>query len=112
MSALARLAALTVEAVFLQLFHGAGFVALVVALAAGYLRVPSWCVPALAAAFGFGVDRLAEGAGMSGKAASATDRIAFMIFVYFVIAAAGYIVGRYIHSGLVARKSPPSGKAK
>ncbi|MBI1869091.1 MAG: hypothetical protein HYS06_12500 [Methylocystis sp.] len=108
MSLLAKLFGLTVEAVFLQLFHGVGFVAALIALVAGYFRVPSWCVPVLAVAFGFGADRLTDVAGLSGKASSATDRAAFMIFVYLAIAAVGYLAGRYIRSGLAKRKSPPT----
>lgn len=98
-----RLATLILEAVLLQFANGIGFAALVIAVAAGYFRAPSWVVPALAAIFGFGVEYFEGWVDFPDKAASASERWAFMVAVYFLIALVGYLAGVYVRHHLAKR---------
>ena len=62
------------------------------------MRLPSWLVPVLAVVFGVVADKFIDESAVSAileKAASANQRGGFLIVVYFVIAAVGYISGAY-----------------
>lgn len=100
-----RLVTLTLEAVFLQFVNGIGFVALLAAVAAGYFRAPSWSVPVLAVAFGFGIEYFEGWVSFSDKAESASERWGFAVLVYFLIAFVGYLAGIFIRRHLERRKS-------
>jgi len=90
--------ALVSEAIFLQFVHVIGLVAFLAAAALGWYRKPSWLVPILAVALGVAADKLldmSDVAGMLEKAHKAEERGGFMILVYFVICAVGYVAGAY-----------------
>lgn len=86
------------QAIFLQFVHVVGLLAFVAAGALGWYRKPSWLVPILAVAFGVATDKLfvmSDLAGILEKAHKAEERGGFMIVVYFVICAIGYLAGAY-----------------
>lgn len=86
------------QAIFLQFVHVVGVLAFVAAGALGWYRKPSWLVPILAVAFGVATDKLfvmSDLAGILEKAHKAEERGGFMIVVYFVICAIGYLAGAY-----------------
>ena len=93
-----RLAGLVSQSIFLQFMHLIGLGAFLVSAAFGYYRLPSWSVPILAVAFGVSVDKFADVADVTGlleRAQKANERGGFLILVYFVITAFGYVVGAY-----------------
>jgi len=95
---LIRFGGLVSQAIFLQFVHLVGLGAFLVSAAMGYFRAPSWTVPIVAVVFGVGVDKyvdVTDVTGMLDKAQKATERGGFLIVVYFVIMAVGYIVGAY-----------------
>jgi hypothetical protein len=86
------------EAIFLQFVHVIGLAAFLAAAALGWYRKPSWLVPILAVALGVAADKLfnmSDLAGLLEKAHKAEERGGFMIVVYFVICAVGYVAGAY-----------------
>ncbi len=103
-----RLITLTLEAVLLQFINGIGFVALFLAVAAGYFRAPSWSVPVLAVVFGFGVEHFDGWARLSDKTESASERWGFMLLIYFLIAFVGYLTGIFSRHHLERRKKAAS----
>lgn len=93
-----RFIGLISQSIFIQFAHVFGLVAFIIAAAAGYLRLPSWVVPVMAVAFGVFADKFIDESAVSTileKAASANQRGGFLIVVYFVIAAVGYVSGAY-----------------
>lgn len=95
---LIRFIGLISQSIFIQFAHVFGLVAFVIAAAVGYLRLPSWLVPVMAVAFGVFADKFVDESAVSTileKAASANQRGGFLIVVYFVIAAVGYVSGAY-----------------
>lgn len=93
-----RFIGLISQSIFIQFAHVFGLVAFLVSVAAGYFRLPSWIVPVLAVACGVFADKFVDESAVSSileKAASANQRGGFLIVVYFVIAAVGYISGAY-----------------
>ncbi len=95
---LIRFIGLISQSIFIQFAHIFGLVAFLVAAAVGYFRLPSWTVPVMAVAFGVFADKFVDESAVSSileKAASANQRGGFLIVVYFVIAAVGYISGAY-----------------
>ncbi len=84
--------------IFLEFIHVVGLLAFVAAGALGWYRKPSWLVPILAVALGVAADKLfafSDVAGLLEKAHKAEERGGFMILVYFVICAVGYVAGAY-----------------
>ena len=110
---LIKFLALVSEAIFLQFVHVVGFLAFIAAGALGWYRKPSWLVPILAVALGVAADKFfpeSDVASMLEKAHKAEERGGFMIVVYFVICAVGYVAGAYgrVHffSGAQALPAP------
>ncbi len=89
--------ALVSEAIFLQFIHVVGLLGFAAAAALGWYRKPSWLVPILAVALGVLSDKFFSGgvADMLEKAHKAEERGGFMVVVYFVICAVGYVAGAY-----------------
>jgi len=89
--------ALVSEAIFLQFTHVVGLLGFAAAAALGWYRKPSWLVPILAVALGVLSDKLFSGGvvDMLEKAHKAEERGGFLIVVYFVICAVGYVAGAY-----------------
>jgi hypothetical protein len=95
---LIRFIGLVSQSIFIQFAHIFGFVAFAIAAAIGYFRLPSWMVPIVAVIMGVVADKFVdEGAvtALLDKAHSANQRGGFLIVVYFVITAVGYVAGAY-----------------
>ena len=95
---LIRFITLISEGTFLQFVQFFGLVAFVAAGAFGWYRRPSWWVPVMAVVFGVISDKFIDQTALSGlleKAHNANQRGGFLIVVYFVICALGYVVGAY-----------------
>lgn len=95
---LIRFIGLVSQSIFLQFVNLFGFVAFAASAALGYLRLPSWWVPVLAVVFGVVSDKFIDESGVTAlleKAHSANQRGGFLIVVYFVICAVGYVTGAY-----------------
>jgi hypothetical protein len=93
-----RFIGLVSQSIFLQFVHLVGFAALAVGVALGWFRMPSWLVPIVAVVIGVLADYyfdLADVTGILEKAGTANQRGGFVIVVYFVIVAVGYVVGAY-----------------
>jgi len=110
---LVRFIVLVSQGVFLQFMHWSGLVAFLVAAAVGYRRLPSWSIPIMAVVFGVVADKFVELQDVTGlleKAKAAHERGGYLIVVYFVIAAVGYIVGGYGRHHLENMRSGESAK--
>jgi hypothetical protein len=110
---LVRFLGLVSQSIFIQFAHFFGLVAFLASAALGYFRLPSWLVPIVAVACGVISDKYVDEASVSGlleKAHSANQRGGFLILVYFVICAVGYVVGAYGRRHL--RKGAPAATAK
>lgn len=95
MVAVARLITLFLEGVLHQFINGIGVVGLMAALAAGFLRAPWWSVFVLTIGFGVGVEYyFAEPIQISDKAQSASERLLWILLIYFIVSAFGYLAGR------------------
>jgi len=84
--------------IFLQTIHVVGLLAFAAAAALGWYRKPSWLVPILAVALGVAADKLfafSDVVDLLEKAHKSEERGGFMIVVYFVICAVGYVAGAY-----------------
>jgi fatty acid desaturase len=95
---LIKFLALVSQAIFLQFLHVVGLLAFLAAAALGWYRKPSWLVPLLAVALGVAADKFFPESDVSSlleKAQKAEERGGFMIVVYFVICAVGYVAGAY-----------------
>jgi hypothetical protein len=90
-----RLITLFFEGVLQQFLNGIGIVGLMAAVAAGFLRAPWWSVLVLTLGFGGGVAFFfPDVITVSDKAASASERLFFMLAIYFVLSLVGYLAGR------------------
>lgn len=90
-----RLITLFLESILQQFINGVGVVALLAALAAGFLRAPWWSVLVLTLGFGIGVAfYFPAEIAISDKAASASERLFWLLPIYFMISAFGYFAGR------------------
>lgn len=95
---LIRFIGLISQSIFIQFVHFFGLVAFVAAAALGWLRLPSWLVPILAVVCGVVSDKFVDESSVSTlleKAHNANQRGGFLIVVYFVICAVGYVAGAY-----------------
>jgi hypothetical protein len=110
---LIRFIGLVSQAIFLQFVHLFGLVGLLAGIAIGYFRLPSWIVPIVAVVCGVIADKyvdLKDITGLLDKASAASERGGFMIVVYFVIVAVGYLLGAYGRHYLNRAKAPRTGK--
>ena len=109
--------------IFLEFIHVVGLLAFAAAAALGWYRKPSWLVPILAVALGVAVDKLfafSDVTSLLEKAHKAEERGGFMVVVYFVICAVGYVAGAYgrvnFHKGAqafsAAKPAPKPSKKK
>ncbi|MGJ0392759.1 MAG: hypothetical protein ACR650_08400 [Methylocystis sp.] len=95
---LIRFIGLVLQSIFIQFAHVFGLVAFAVSVALGYWRLPSWLVPIVAVVCGVISDKLIDESSVTGlleKAHAANQRGGFLIVVYFVICAGGYVAGGY-----------------
>lgn len=95
---LIRFIALVSQSIFIQFVHIFGLIAFILSASMGYFRLPSWTVPIVSVIFGVVADKYIDESAVSSlleKAASANQRGGFLIVVYFVITAVGYISGAY-----------------
>ncbi len=95
---LLRFIGLVSQSIFLQAVHLFGLIAFAAAAALGWYRRPSWWVPVIAVVFGVVSDKFLDQSGVEvllEKAHIANQRGGFLIVVYFVICAVGYVAGAY-----------------
>ncbi|WP_424362274.1 hypothetical protein [Methylocystis parvus] len=95
---LIRFIGLVSQSIFIQFVHLFGLVAFGAAAAIGWMRLPSWLVPILAVICGVVADKFIDESDVASileKAHNANQRGGFLIVVYFVICAVGYVVGAY-----------------
>ncbi len=95
---LVRFLGLVSESILLQFVHVFGLVAFIASAALGYFRLPSWLVPIVAVVCGVVADKyldVADVTGLLDKAHTANQRGGFLLVVYFVICAVGYVTGAY-----------------
>ncbi len=95
---LIRFLGLVSQSIFIQFVHLFGVVAFGAAAALGWFRLPSWYVPILAVVCGVVADKFLDESSVTGlleKAHNANQRGGFLIVVYFVICAVGYVAGAY-----------------
>lgn len=98
MPKLLRFIALLSQSIFIQFVQLFGVVAFAVAAAFGWFRLPSWWVPILAVVCGVVSDKFIDAGAVTSlleKAHAADQRGGFLIVVYFVICAFGYVAGAY-----------------
>jgi hypothetical protein len=90
-----RLVTLFFESILHQFINGIGVLGLMAALAAGFLRAPWWSVFVLTFGFGVGVDLFFDPRiAISDKSASASERLLWLLLIYFFISVFGYFAGR------------------
>jgi hypothetical protein len=95
---LIRFIGLVSQSIFIQFVHLFGLVAFVASAALGWFRLPSWLVPIVAVVCGVVSDKFVDESGVTAlldKAQTANQRGGFLIVVYFVICAVGYVTGAY-----------------
>ncbi|WP_363348695.1 hypothetical protein [Methylocystis echinoides] len=95
---LLRFIGLVSQSIFLQFVQLFGLVAFAAAVALGWFRLPSWWVPLLAVGCGVVSDKFMDQSALTSlleKAHNANQRGGFLIVVYFVICAVGYVAGAY-----------------
>jgi len=95
---LIRFIGLVSQSILIQFVHLFGLVAFLAAAAIGYFRLPSWTIPIVAVVCGVVSDKFIDESAVTSlleKAAAANQRGGFLIVVYFVITALGYVAGAY-----------------
>ncbi|QGM99069.1 hypothetical protein [Methylocystis parvus] len=95
---LVRFLGLVSQSIFIQFVHVFGLVAFVASAALGWFRLPSWLVPVVAVISGVVADKYIDESSVTGileKASLANQRGGFLLVVYFVICAVGYVTGAY-----------------
>ena len=93
---LIRFIGLLSQAIFLEFVHIFGLIVFLLAMLLGYFRAPWWIAPVLAVACGLFANRFIDLNYLTDvfrRVASASDRWAFVIIVYFAITIGGYLVG-------------------
>jgi tetrahydromethanopterin S-methyltransferase subunit C len=104
---LVRFVGLVIESIMIEFLHVFGLVAFLLAAALGFFRLPSWLVPIVGIICGVIADKFvdqSEVVSILEKAASANMRGGFLVIVYIVIVAVGYVVGAYARQWLHQRK--------
>lgn len=87
---------LVFNGVMLQFFQLLGLIGLVTAATAGALRGPWWTAPIIALGFALLADYLPTlHIPWFDKVSTSSERLGFLIIVYFVISVAGWVAGRY-----------------
>ncbi|PPD42148.1 MAG: hypothetical protein CTY15_12585 [Methylocystis sp.] len=112
---LIRFIGLVSQSIFIQFVHLFGLIAFGIAAAIGYFRLPSWAVPILAVVCGVVADKFIDESAVTGlleKAHNANQRGGFLILVYFVICAVGYVAGAYGRHYLKDRAGTPAAAKK
>jgi len=109
-----RLITLFLESILYQFVNGIGVLGLMAALAAGFLRAPWWSVFVLTFGFGVGVDLFFDPKiAISDKSASASERLLWLLLIYFFISVVGYFAGRLGRRQMERRgKAAPQPKIK
>ncbi len=108
------------KALLMQFTHVFGYVAIVIAIAAGYYRLPSWVAPVLGIALGVGANYLTDVSDVremlaTVKASDGSGRTldqgegGFLTFVYLVIGIVGYIIGGWSRIQRNQRSSAKAG---
>lgn len=95
---LIRFIGLVSQSIFIQFIHLFGLIAFVASAALGWYRLPSWLVPIVAVICGVVSDKLVDESAVTAileKAHNANQRGGFLIVVYFIICALGYVAGAY-----------------
>ncbi|MGD9657246.1 MAG: hypothetical protein AB7U61_06340 [Methylocystis sp.] len=104
---LVRFVGLIIQSILIEFLHVFGLVAFLIAAALGYFRLPSWLVPIVGIICGIFADKFIdqrEVIALLERAASANQRGGFLVIVYIVIVAVGYVVGAYARQTLHRRK--------
>ena len=104
---LIRFVGLIMQSILIEFLHVFGLVAFLLAAALGYFRLPSWLVPIVGIICGIIADKFidqTEVIALLERAASANQRGGFLVIVYIVIAAVGYVVGAYARAAVHRRK--------
>ncbi len=104
---LVRFVGLVIQSILIQFLHFFGLVAFLLAAALGFFRWPSWLVPIVGIICGVIADKFvdqSEVVSILEKAASANMRGGFLVIVYIVIVAVGYVAGAYARQWLHQRK--------
>lgn len=104
---LIRFVGLIIQSILIEFLHVFGLVAFLLAAALGYFRLPSWLVPIVGIVCGIIADKFidqTEVVSLLEKAASANQRGGFLVIVYIIIVAVGYVTGAYARHALHRRK--------
>jgi hypothetical protein len=104
---LVRFVGLIIQSILIEFLHVFGLVAFLVAAALGFFRLPSWLVPIVGIICGVIADKYvdqSEVVSILEKAASANMRGGFLVIVYIVIVAVGYVIGAHSRRWLYQRK--------
>ncbi|AZG76358.1 MULTISPECIES: hypothetical protein [Methylocystis] len=115
---LIRFVGLIIQSILIEFLHVFGLVAFLLAAALGYFRLPSWLVPIVGIVCGIIADKFidqTEVIALLERAASANQRGGFLVIVYIVIVAVGYVTGAYARGAVHRRKiaqATPSPVAK
>jgi len=112
---LVRFVGLIIQSIIIEFLHVFGLVAFLIAAALGFFRLPSWLVPIVGIICGVIADKIIdqrEVIELLERAASANQRGGFLVIVYVVIVAVGYVVGAYarhlLHRRKIAQAAPAS----
>ncbi len=110
---LIRFVGLIIQSILIEFLHVFGLVAFLLAAALGYFRLPSWLVPIVGIICGIIADKFidqTEVIALLERAASANQRGGFLVIVYIIIVAVGYVSGAYargaVHRRMIARATP------
>jgi tetrahydromethanopterin S-methyltransferase subunit C len=115
---LVRFIGLIIQSILIEFLHVFGLVAFLLAAALGYFRLPSWLVPIVGVICGVIADKYidqTEVISLLERAASANQRGGFLVIVYVIIVAVGYVSGAYARQAMNRRKiaqATPSPAAK
>jgi hypothetical protein len=115
---LIRFVGLIIQSILIEFLHVFGLVAFLLAAALGYFRAPSWLVPIVGIVCGIIADKFidqTEVMALLERAASANQRGGFLVIVYIIIVAVGYVAGAYARGAVHRRKiaqATPSPVAK
>lgn len=105
---LVRFVGLIAQSILIEFIHVFGLVAFLFAAALGYFRAPSWLVVVVGVASGVIADKFidqSEVIGLLERAASANQRGGFLVIVYIIIVAVGYVSGAYARVWMIRRKA-------
>ncbi len=105
---LVRFVGLIVQSILIEFIHVFGLVAFLFAAALGYFRFPSWLVVVVGVASGIIADKFidqSEVVGLLERAAAANQRGGFLVIVYIIIVAVGYVSGAYARVWMIRRKA-------